>query len=115
MVRHAATGDLTSLLKPCRNPLRGNSLQFDWESPDSPPVLGEAAPVSDQKESSLLEAGQTVRWRGRRWRVTREEDRGFVELVGIEPTNRDQVVTPLLALEGHALQPDVPPQPKLDV
>jgi superfamily II DNA or RNA helicase len=71
--------------------------------------------VSEEKDLQLLEAGQTVRWRGRRWRVTREEAQGFIELVGIEPANRDQTVTPLLALEGDALLPDVLPLPELDV
>lgn len=63
----------------------------------------------------LLETGQTVRWRGRRWRVLDEEEGGFVRLVGVDSTNRDQVVTPLLVLEGEDLRPDVLPLPALNV
>jgi superfamily II DNA or RNA helicase len=62
-----------------------------------------------------LETGQNVRWRGRRWRVVGEEEGGFVRLAGIELANRDQIVTPLLALEADAIQPDERPLPKLDV
>ena len=42
----------------------------------------------------FLETCQNVRWRGRRWRVLSEERNGLIELVGLDPANRDQVVTP---------------------
>lgn len=64
---------------------------------------------------SFLETGQTVRWRGRRWRVIEEEQNGFIKLVGLDPINREQVASPLLALEDEALQPDALPLPELNV
>lgn len=63
----------------------------------------------------FLETGQTVRWRGRRWRVIEEELNGFVKLIGLDPVNREQVATPLLALEEETLSLDVVPLPILDV
>ena len=62
-----------------------------------------------------MEPGQAVRWRGRRWRVLSGPDGGFVELVGIEPANRDQRAIPYLPLEADRLEPDVLPLPTLDV
>jgi hypothetical protein len=63
----------------------------------------------------FLEAGQLIRWRGRRWRVIGEEEGGFIRLIGLDDTNRDQVVSPLLELEGDSLRPDILPLPELDV
>lgn len=65
--------------------------------------------------SILLETGQGVRWRGRRWRVLAEEQGGFLTLVGVDPTNRDQVVHPHVLLEADALESDILPLPALDV
>ena len=63
----------------------------------------------------FLETGLNVRWRGRRWRILTEERGGFVELVGLDAVNRDQIVTPLLELERDAIMPNVLPTPSLDV
>jgi superfamily II DNA or RNA helicase len=63
----------------------------------------------------FLEAGQTVRWRSRRWRVIEEERNGFVKLLGLDAANRNSVVTPLVALEGDALVADALPLPDLNV
>jgi superfamily II DNA or RNA helicase len=62
-----------------------------------------------------FETGQSVRWRGGRWRVIEEEINGFLRLVGVDTANRDRVVTPLVALEGDDLQPEQLPLPPLDV
>lgn len=63
----------------------------------------------------FLETGQTVRWRGRRWRVLEEPVQGFVTLTGIDPANRDQIARPYLPLEGDAVAPDERPLPPLNV
>jgi len=47
--------------------------------------------------------------------VISEERDGFIQLVGIEPANREQMVSPLVQLEGDALQPDRLPLPELEV
>src|SRR6266700_3584765 len=74
-----------------------------------------SAPVSDAAMTQdLLEVGQTVRWRGRRWRVLAGDELGFAQLVGVEAANRDQIVTPLLLLEGDDLRPDELPLPELN-
>jgi len=65
-------------------------------------------------DQAHLEPGQRVRWRGRRWRVDRLGGDGFVTLLGLDEVNRNQKVTPLLALEAGALEPDVLPLPVLD-
>lgn len=65
--------------------------------------------------AGFLEPGQTVRWRSRRWRVTAHLEGGLVELVGVDDVNRDRRVTPLLALEADAIQPDEIVVPELDV
>jgi hypothetical protein len=67
------------------------------------------------EEHVFFETGQGVRWRGRRWQVLAEEQRGQLTLIGIDPVNEGQVVTPLVALERDALEPDVLPFPELDV
>jgi superfamily II DNA or RNA helicase len=64
---------------------------------------------------TFLETGQTVRWRGARWRVLGEEEGGFLRLVGIDPAFKDVELTPLLELERDDLWPDVQPLPRLDV
>jgi hypothetical protein len=46
--------------------------------------------------TSFLETGQTVRWRGARWRVLGEEEGGFVRLVGLDPAQKDLELTPSL-------------------
>lgn len=61
-----------------------------------------------------LELGRTIRWRSQRWRVTGLED-GFAELVGIDAANDGAVTSPLLALEAHEFQPDVPGDLSLEV
>lgn len=63
----------------------------------------------------LLEPGQSVRWRSRRWRVLGEEEGGFLRLVGIENLNRDHEALALLELERGRIEPDELPLPKLDV
>lgn len=63
----------------------------------------------------LLEVGQTVRWRGARWRVLGDEEGGFLRLVGLEPAFNGVEVTPLLDLEQDELAPDEPPLPSLNV
>ena len=65
--------------------------------------------------ATLIEPGQSVRWRSRRWRVLGEEEGGFLRLIGIENANRDQVALALLDLERDRLQPDELPLPTLDV
>lgn len=64
---------------------------------------------------TLLETGQTVRWRGSRWRVLGEEEGGFLRLVGVDPTVKDVQVTPLVELERHDILPDELPLPELHV
>lgn len=63
----------------------------------------------------LLEPGQSVRWRSRRWRVLGEEEGGFLRLVGVESLNRDHEALALLDLERDRIEPDELPLPKLDV
>lgn len=63
----------------------------------------------------FFETGQGVRWRGRRWQVLAEEERGQLTLIGVDPVNEGQVVTPVVALERDALEPDILPLPELDV
>jgi hypothetical protein len=63
----------------------------------------------------LLEPGQSVRWRSRRWRVLGEEEGGFLRLVGIENLNRDHEALAVLELERERIEPDDLPLPKLDV
>ncbi len=63
----------------------------------------------------IIEPGQSVRWRSRRWRVLGLEEGGFLRLVGVEGLNRDQEVLALLDLERDRIQPDELPLPKLDV
>lgn len=65
--------------------------------------------------ATFLETGQTVRWRGTRWRVLGEEEGGFLRLVGLDPVVKDLEVTPLLELEREELLPDELPLPPLDV
>lgn len=65
--------------------------------------------------TTLIEPGQSIRWRSRRWRVLGEEEGGFLRLVGIENVNRDQVALALLELERDRLEPDELPLPDLDV
>jgi len=64
---------------------------------------------------TLLETGQTVRWRGSRWRVIGEEEGGFLRLVGIDAAVKDLQVTPLVELEADGIRPDELPLPELDV
>jgi superfamily II DNA or RNA helicase len=64
---------------------------------------------------TFLETGQTVRWRGARWRVLGGEEGGFLHLVGIDSAFKDVEVTPLLELERDELLPDEQPLPRLDV
>ena len=64
---------------------------------------------------TFLETGQTVRWRGARWRVLGEEEGGFLRLVGVSPAFKDLELTPLLELERDELLPDEQPLPRLDV
>ena len=64
---------------------------------------------------TFLETGQTVRWRGARWRVLGEEEGGFLRLVGVGPVFKDLELTPLLELERDELFPDEQPLPRLDV
>lgn len=66
-------------------------------------------------KTALIEPGQSIRWRSRRWRVLGEEDGGFLRLVGIENSNRDQEALALLALERERLEPDELPLPELNV
>jgi superfamily II DNA or RNA helicase len=63
----------------------------------------------------LIEPGQGVRWRSRRWSVLGYEEGGFVRLVGVGPENRDQVALALLELERETIEPDDLPLPTLDV
>lgn len=64
---------------------------------------------------ALIEPGQSIRWRSRRWRVLGEEDGGFLRLVGIENSNRDQEALALLTLERERLETDELPIPELRV
>ena len=64
---------------------------------------------------TLIEPGQSIRWRSRRWRVLGEEEGGFLRLVGIENANRDQEAHALIELERDGIEPDELPLPKLDV
>jgi len=58
----------------------------------------------------MFETGQTVRWRGARWRVLGEEEGGFLRLVGLDGGLQDVEVTPHLALEAEAIAPfELPP------
>lgn len=63
----------------------------------------------------FLETGRNVRWRGRRWRVIAQEDGGVVRLICLDAVNRDQVATPLLAVERGHIEPDELPPLTLDV
>jgi hypothetical protein len=63
----------------------------------------------------LLETGQTVRWRGARWRILGEEEGGFIRLVGLDPAQKDLELTPFLALEARSIIPDELPLPELNV
>lgn len=63
----------------------------------------------------LFETGQTVRWRGARWRVLGELEGGFLHLVGLDRSVKDLELTPLLSLEGSGVQPDELPLPELQV
>jgi superfamily II DNA or RNA helicase len=65
--------------------------------------------------TAVVEPGQTVRWRSRRWRVLGQEEGGFLHLVGIENLNRDHEALALLELERDRIEPDELPLPKLDV
>jgi superfamily II DNA or RNA helicase len=65
--------------------------------------------------TSFLETGQTVRWRGARWRVLGEEEGGFVRLVGLDPAQKDLEFTPFLPLEAGSIVPDELPLPELNV
>ena len=64
---------------------------------------------------TFVETGQTVRWRGSRWRVLGEDEGGFLRLVGIDPAVKDLQVTPLVDLERHDIRPDEMPLPELNV
>lgn len=64
---------------------------------------------------TLIEPGQSVRWRSRRWRVLGEEEGGFLRLVGIENLNRDQEALALLDLERGDIESDELPLPEFDV
>lgn len=70
---------------------------------------------TSQLTDAALEPGQVVRWRGRRWKVLSLREGGFLDLVGMDPVNRDQQVSPLLDLEANALAPDRLELPELDV
>jgi superfamily II DNA or RNA helicase len=65
--------------------------------------------------ATTLEVGQTVRWRGARWRVLGEEEGGFIRLVALDRAFGDHEVTPLLALERDWISPDERPLPALNV
>lgn len=65
--------------------------------------------------SAFLETGQTVRWRGTRWRVLGEEEGGYLRLVGVDSAFKDVELSPLLALERDEILPDELPLPPLDV
>lgn len=65
--------------------------------------------------TAFLETGQTLRWRGARWRVLGEEEGGFIRLGCLDPAFKDLEVTPLLELERAELFPDEQPLPTLDV
>jgi superfamily II DNA or RNA helicase len=65
--------------------------------------------------TAVVEPGQTVRWRSRRWRVLGQEEGGFLRLVGIENLNRDHEALALLELERDRIEPDELPLPRLDV
>ena len=71
--------------------------------------------VSASPPRSVPELGQTVRWRGARWRVAGIGERGVIRLRGLDAAFRDVEVTPLIALEGHSFQSDELPLPKLEV
>src|SRR5579859_522203 len=62
-----------------------------------------------------FEPGQSVRWRGARWRVLGAEEGGFVRLIGISPPVTGIEVSPLLPLEHDDLLPDVQSLPKFEV
>src|SRR5439155_24470935 len=47
-------------------------------------IEGEPLPEKVGTPIPALETGQTVRWRGRRWRVIAEAQGGLIQLVGIE-------------------------------
>ncbi|MDP9300834.1 MAG: DEAD/DEAH box helicase [Actinomycetota bacterium] len=64
---------------------------------------------------TLFETGQTVRWRGTRWRVLGEEQGGFLRLVGLDHTFKDVEVTPYLELEGNDIAPFELPLPELNL
>src|SRR6266542_2301912 len=65
--------------------------------------------------TSFLETGQTVRWRGARWRVLGEEEGGFVRLVGHDPAQKDLEHTPFRPLEAGSIVPDELPLPEFNV
>jgi Type III restriction enzyme, res subunit len=71
--------------------------------------------VAQSRPTTFLETGQTVRWRGTRWRVLGEQEGGFLRLVGVDAAFKDIEVTPLLELERDELLPDEQPLPRLDV
>ena len=70
---------------------------------------------TEMSSANLIEPGQSLRWRSRRWRVLGEEEGGFLRLVGIESANRDQEALALLDLERARLEPDELPLPELNV
>ena len=81
-----------------------------------PPAMTEAPfGVSASSPRSVPELGQTVRWRGARWRVAGIGERGVIRLRGLDAAFRDVEVTPLTTLEGRSFQPDELPLPKLEV
>lgn len=61
------------------------------------------------------EAGQTVRWRGARWRVLGDAEGGFLRLVGLDGSVKGIEATPLLELERDDLLADEQPLPPLNV
>ena len=71
--------------------------------------------LSAASQGPALELGQTVRWRGSRWRVEEIGERGGIRLRGLDAAYRDVDVTPLLALERDSIQPDELPLPELNV
>ena len=76
---------------------------------------GSGVTFSTAVAQTMIEPGQNIRWRSRRWRVLGEEDGGFLRLVGVENLNRDQEALALLELERDRIEPDELPLPKLDV